>query len=220
MRPILVLFYGLHNATIDQRLRYAKPLFLVSNTPAGPWRGNCNAGSFAAVGIRVFSYIEGGYEGTLVRDGGVPVDLAANMAFIDDIAQEPGVHGIFLNQVSSAPEMFAIEYLEWISDRCRQYGLQLICNVGVSEWASSLMSFCDYVVSNLMWAGESPSQSQLNWTSQTMLVSQQVADHIVAAQLTNQAHAGGYAAHHAGPVSTSSLPAWFDVYVAAVPVLP
>lgn len=39
MNPINLVFYGTHDSAIDRQIVAAKPIFLIDNTPAGPWGG-------------------------------------------------------------------------------------------------------------------------------------------------------------------------------------
>jgi hypothetical protein len=216
MRPMNVVFYGTHDAPTDQRIIAAKPLFLYDNTPNGPWHGNCDAAKFAAAGIRVFSYIDGGYEGTQARQ--IPNDLASNLAFIDAIATEAGVYGIFLDEVTDFPDAASLSYVQQIYQRCHARGLALVVNTGVDSWDSALMQYCDFMQSSERWAGASPTSSQAAFAARTFLLSELVTDATTAASLTNLAHGAGFGAHFAGEYN--GLQGWFETYVAAVPTLP
>ena len=58
--PINMIYYGWLNSTISQNIVNTHPLYLVANSPAGPWHGNANISQFTAAGIKYFEYIDGG----------------------------------------------------------------------------------------------------------------------------------------------------------------
>jgi len=209
MRPIALVFYGWHNNTQDNRILAAKPLFLFDNTPKGPWHGNCSPSKFEPAGIHVYSYLTSGYEG---GRRSIPSDLMSNLAFIDAIATE-GVTGIFLDEVSNNPGASSLSYLREIFQRCRERGLKLIFNTGVSGFSSDLF-MADYVMARENWDGTLRGSEASN-PGRVLTLSQQVTDAVTAAELTNKAQELGLAGHYAGPYT--SLPSWFEAYVAAVP---
>jgi len=211
--PFNLVFYGTHTSSIDQRIVNANPMFLIDNTPKGPWHGNCNTSYFASYGIKVFSYIDGGYEGTQGR--AIPNDLQSNLNYIDAIATEAGVYGIFLDEVSSYPSSAGISYLSQIYNRAKQRGLAVMFNTGVNSWSDTLMQYCDYMNSSEVYSGASMTATQQKWASRTVLLTQGVSSANTAAGLTNTAISLGFLAHYAS-VSYMSLPDYLEPYVSLV----
>ena len=117
---INMIYYGTHDSTTDQRIINAAPEFLVSNSPAGPWKTNDDISQF--VGINYFEYIDGGYEGTASRS--IPNDLQSNLKYIKASALE-GANGIFLDEVSSYPGTAALSYLQQITPLLTTWDLKL-----------------------------------------------------------------------------------------------
>ncbi len=211
--PFNLVFYGSHMSAIDQRIVNANPMFLIDNTPAGPWHGNCNAAYFAAYGIKVFSYIDGGYEASQGR--AIPNDLQSNLNYIDAIAAESGVYGIFVDEVSSYPSSAGLSYLSQIYSRAKQRGLAVMFNTGVDSWSDAVMQYCDYMNSSEMYSGAAKTATQQKWASRTVLLTQGVGDASTAASLTKAAISQGYLAHYAC-ASYGSLPSYLETYVSLV----
>jgi hypothetical protein len=213
MIPINLVFYGTHNAAIDQQIVAAKPMFLIDNTPAGPWGGNCNASYFAGYSIKVFSYIDGGDEGTQQRS--VPNDLTSNLNYIDAISKESGVYGVFLDEVSAEPSSASLNYLSQIYAKAKQDGLAVMFNTGVDSWSDSLMQYCDYINSSEEYHGGTMTASQQKWASRTVLLAQNINDAATAANLTNTAVAKGFLAEYSCS-SYENLPSYLTTYVSLI----
>ena len=213
MIPINLVFYGTHNAAIDQQIVAAKPMFLIDNTPAGPWGGNCNASYFAGYGIKVFSYIDGGYEGSQSRS--IPNDLTSNLNYIDAISKESGVYGVFVDEVSAEPSSASLNYLSQIYTRAKQDGLAVMFNTGVDTWSDSLMQYCDYINSSEEYSGGAMTASQQKWASKTVLLAQNISDAATAANLTNTAVAKGFLAEYSCS-SYENLPSYLTTYISLI----
>jgi len=213
MNPINLVFYGTHNSAIDQQIAAAKPMFLIDNTPDGPWGGNCNASFFAGYGIKVFSYIDGGYEGTQSRS--IPNDLTSNLNYIDAISKESGVYGVFVDEVSDEPSSAGLNYLSQIFTRAKQDGLAVMFNTGVDSWSDSLMQYCDYINSSEEYSGGMMTASQQKWASRTVLLAQNISDAATAANLTNTAIVKGFLAEYSCS-SYENLPSYLTTYVSLI----
>ena len=213
LKPINLVFYGTHDTAIDQQIVAAKPMFLIDNTPGGPWGGNCNASYFAGYGIKVFSYIDGGYEGTQARS--IPNDLTSNLNYIDAISKESGVYGVFVDEVSAEPSSPSLNYLSQIYARAKQDGLAVMFNTGEDSWSDSLMQYCDYINSSEEYSGGAMTASQQKWASRTVLLAQNISDAVTAANLTNTAIAKGFLAEYS--CSTyENLPSFLASYVSLI----
>jgi hypothetical protein len=215
--PINMVFYGLHDDTIDQRIINAHPEFLVDNSPAGPWKGNANIGKFKAAGIKYFEYLDGGYEGSLPRS--IPNTLASNLNYITAAAQS-GAYGIFLDEVSDGKGVTPnYTYLQQIASKARGFGLKVVFNTGMSNWADQLMNYCDYMNSSEHWNNESLTTSQSKWANRTWLLTQGVTIADTAANLTKSAWSKSIRAHYASE-SYTALPSWLESYVSQVKIAP
>ena len=213
MNPINLVFYGTHDSAIDRQIVAAKPIFLIDNTPAGPWGGNCDASYFAGYGIKVFCYIDGGYEGTQPRS--IPNDLTSNLNYIDAISKESGVYGVFLDEVSAEPSSASLNYLSQIYTRAKQDGLAVMFNTGVDTWSDSLMQYCDYINSSEEYSGGMMTASQQKWASRTVLLAQNISDAATAANLTNTAVAKGFLAEYSC-LSYENLPSYLTTYASLI----
>ena len=207
---IPLIYYGLFDGNEAQQIIAAHPKYLVSNSPAGPWKGDADIKKFTDAGIKYFEYLDGGYEGTLAGD--IPNDLQSNLKNIQAVAAAGG-YGFFLDQVSSNPDIDGLAYLNSLQNEAHRLKLRVVFNVGVSEWADTLMSLCDFVNSSEEWQGEALSESQVLYRSRTWLLTQGVNDANTAANLTETALSKGIDAHYACDRYTV-LPAWLADYVA------
>ncbi|MGI2336713.1 MAG: hypothetical protein ACRKGH_08780 [Dehalogenimonas sp.] len=210
---INMIYYGWHSPATEAAIINANPTFLVSNSPAGPWRGNANISKFTAAGIKYFEYIDGGYEGT--RRGGIPVDLQSNLNYIT-AAAAAGAYGIFLDQVSegiwTTPNW---SYLQQISAKARSLGLKIVFNTGQNSWSDQLMTYCDYINSSEQWSNASLTASQQKWASRTWLLREGVYDATTAANLTQGAWSKGVLAAYVTP-AYASLAYWLPSYVSLI----
>ena len=213
LNPINLVFYGTHDTAIDQQIVAAKPMFLIDNATDGPWGGNCNASYFAGYGIKVFSYIDGGYEGTQARS--IPNDLTSNLNYINAISKESGVYGVFVDEVSAEPSSASLNYLSQIYARAKQDGLAVMFNTGEDSWSDYLMQYCDYINSSEEYSGGAMTASQQKWASRTVLLAQNISDAATAANLTNTAIAKGFLAEYS--CSTyENLPSYLTTYVSLI----
>lgn len=212
MLPINVVYYGVHNTTVDNQIIAAMPEILISNTPAGPWKGNCNSAKFQAAGIKVFSYIDGGYENTVAR--AIPNDLTSNLAFIDAIANE-GTYGVFLDEVSSSPGQAGYDYLLAIWNKAQSRGVKLVFNAGVTSWDAKLMSYCDYMQSSEQYAGGNVTATMLAYPNRVMMLTESAPSLTAAVSYTQTAWSKGIKFHYA-TTSYMVLASWFGSYVASL----
>lgn len=212
MLPINIVYYGVHNTTVDNQIIVAEPEILISNTPAGPWTGNCDSAKFQAAGVKVFSYIDGGYENTVAR--AIPNDVASNLAFIEAIANE-GTHGVFLDEVSSSPSQAGYSYLAALWNKAQTHGVKLICNTGVNSWDTKLMSYCDYIQCSEQYAGGDVTTTMLAYPGRVMMLTEKAPSLTAAVSYTQTAWSKGVKLHYA-TTSYMVLPSWFDSYVAAL----
>ncbi len=210
--PINMIYYGMHDATINNNIINAHPEYLVDNSPAGPWRGNASIGTFTSAGIKYFEYIDGGYEGAVAQ--AIPNDLPSNLNYIN-AAAAAGAYGVFLDEVSSYPSTASLYYLKQIADRAHSLGLKVVFNVGVDSWSDSLMAYCDFISSSEIWNNASLTASQSKWASRTWLLSQNVTSATTAAYLTNAAINKEIGAHYAC-TAYGALPTWLGTYVAQI----
>jgi hypothetical protein len=97
MNPICMAAYFWMDSNSVASILRAQPKYIIANSPAGPWKSNADIRTFKNAGIKYFEYLDGGYESTIY--GGIPNDLASNLAFIQ-AAAGAGAFGIFLDQVS------------------------------------------------------------------------------------------------------------------------
>jgi flagellar hook assembly protein FlgD len=207
--PVNMIFYGTHDSVSDQRIINAAPQFLVSNSPAGPWKTADDISQF--VGIHYFEYIDGGYEGTAVRS--IPNDLQSNLNYIS-AAQQAGAYGIFLDEVSDGIWHKAnYSYLRQITDYAHTLGLKVVFNTGVSDWSAQLMNYCDYMNSSETWNLTSTLTTiQSTYANRIWLETEGVTDADTAAQLTEYAWSKGVLAQYSC-YKYLSLPDWLVSYI-------
>lgn len=214
IKPISMIYYGWHDAAVDNNIINARPKYLVDNSPAGPWRGNANISKFTSAGIKYFEYIDGGYEGAVAQ--AIPNDLQSNLNYID-AAAAAGAYGIFLDEVSSSPSTASLNYLQQLADRAHSLGLRVAFNVGVDSWSDSLMAYCDFINGSESWNNLPLTVSQSKWASRIWLLTLNVADAVTAANLTNAALSKGIDAHYAC-TNYVSLPTWLQDYINQITV--
>ncbi|MDP3879415.1 MAG: hypothetical protein Q8Q07_03805 [Dehalococcoidales bacterium] len=210
--PVNMIYYGWHDATVDNNIISAQPEYLVSNSPAGPWRGNASISKFTSAGIKYFEYIDGGYEGAVAQ--AIPNDLQSNLNYIN-AAAAAGAYGVFLDEVSSYPSAASLYYLKQIADRAHSLGLKVVFNIGVDSWSDSLMDYADFINSSEIWNNAPLTASQSKWASRTWLLTQNVTSATTAAYLTNAAISKGIDAHYAS-TTYGALPTWLGTYVAQI----
>jgi uncharacterized lipoprotein YehR (DUF1307 family) len=213
--PINVIYYGWQTSATEQAIINAHPEFYVGNSPAGPWRGNCNIGKFTAAGIKYFEYIDVAYVGYGTYARPIPTDLWSNLNYITAAAQA-GAYGIFVDEVCdgvySTPDYY---YLQQIADKAHSLGLKVVFNTGSFAWADKLMDYCDYINSTENWQNAALSSSQSKWASRTWLLTYGVYDATTAANLTNAALSKGIRAHFA-TTAFASFPSYFSTYLSQI----
>ncbi len=218
-RPkVCLIDYNYHddrNSNYDMAtIKSLRPDILIDNTPGGYW-GQQNGGvgclpaQYTPLGIQVFSYITGGYEGTKYNDNRDILNL--NLARIDAIASD-GATGVFLDEVSSFPDADHKAYLNAIYNRCQSKGLKLIFNPGVNNFDSWLMSYCDYLMSDEHYNGSrTPSFSEQAFASRILVVAQDITSASSATTITQGAHTNGFGFSYVCQAYTS-LPTWINDY--------
>jgi len=214
-RPkICLIDYNYHNDGAPNAdmtaIKNALPDILIDNTPGGYWNGACNASEYTPLGIKVFSYITSGYEGTKYHTS--EDDLTANLARVDAIAND-GATGVFLDEVDYNPDSAAKAYITAIYTECQAKGLLLIVNPGVNNFASWLMGHCDYILTDENYNGtRSLSPSEALYADRVLVVAQNVTSDANAAAITSGASAHGFGYSYACNNYLSLAP-WLDNYL-------
>jgi hypothetical protein len=211
--PINLIFYGMHNATIDQEIINAHPEFLVDNSPAGPWKGNASISKFEGAGIKYFEYMTSGYEGTKPGEA-IPNDLQDNENFALAVSKAGG-YGVFLDEVSNQPTSTQFTYLSNFATYVHSLGLKLVFNPGEDDFSATLMNYCDYISGSETYNGGSLSPVEQKYSSRVWLLTQGVTNANTAASLTKSAWNKGVAAHYACNKYTA-LPSWFTSYISQI----
>ena len=218
-RPkICMLDYNLHNDNFPNAdmttIKNVKPDILIDNTPGGYW-GEFNGGigclpvQYTPLGIQVFSYIAGGYEGTF--HGNNIDNLSANLARVDAIANDHAT-GVFLDEVSSFPTPAGKVYITAIWDRCIMKGLKLIVNPGVSSFDPWLMDHCHFLLSDEHYNGRALTASEAPYNDRILVVAQDVTNAAAAAAISINARAQGFGYSYACQLYIN-LPAWLSNYL-------
>lgn len=217
-RPkICLIDYCYHNDNFPNAdmtaIKAALPDILIDNTPGGYWGGGCLPSEYTPLGIQVFSYITGGYEGT--EYGTSEDDLTANIARVNAIAAD-GATGVFLDEVSSFPNTASIAYITSIYNECQAKGLKLILNAGVSTFDSWLMSHCDYLMSDEQYDGtRSPTTSESLYADRLLVVAYDITNASIAATISQGAQSNGFGYSYAC-VAYTSLPSWLGNYMTLI----
>lgn len=189
------------------------PDILVDNTPGGYWAGGCLPPKYTPLGIQVFSYITGGYEGT--KYDSLVDNLTANLARVDAIAADSAT-GVFLDEVSSYPDTNGKIYITSIYNECRAKGLKLIFNPGVSTFDSWLMGYCDYLTSDEHYNGtRSPTVSESPYAGRLLVVAYNITSAANAAAISLGAQSHGFGYSYAC-TEYISLPSWLGNYMALI----
>ena len=209
---ISIIYYGSNKGGAELSIINAHPEFLVSNSPAGPWKGDADINAYMPAGIKYFEYLDGGYEGTV--SSAIPNDLQSNLNYITAVANA-GAYGIFLDEVTNYPDAASLYYLEQIHNKAHSLGLKVVFNVGVSSWSSPLMSYCDYINSSETWQNNTPTASQIAYGNRVWLETQGVTNADTAAILTQGAWNCGMLAEYACSEYTS-LPCWLQDYISQI----
>jgi hypothetical protein len=209
-----ICYYNWLDEAAIKKITDAKPSYIISNSPAGPWKGNAVIKTFTGAGIKYFEYLDGGYEGT--KPGDIPNDLQSNLRFMKAV-KKAGGDGVFLDQVASSPQYKSKKYLIAIANKATELELSLVFNVGVAKWDDWLVDYSDYISSSENWRGEALSDSQAKWKERTWLLSKNTATLEEAVRLSKAAGAMGIDAQYACPDGVYQVLApWFGDYMAAV----
>lgn len=195
-----------------------KPDILIDNTAHGYWGQNngftgCIPSYYTPYGIEVYSYIAGGYEGTLYNSN---IDnLTVNLTRIEGIASD-GATGVFLDEVSNFPNDTKKAYLQAIYDKCESLGLKLIFNPGTSSFDSWLMSRCNYLMSDEQYNGtREPSSSEMAYADRMLVIRHSINSADDAATITWGAFANGFGFSYVCTEYTN-LPTWLNDYNALI----
>ena len=217
-RPkICMIDYNLHDDSSPNAdmtaIKSALPDILIDNTPGGYWHGGCLPPKYTPHGIKVFSYITGGYEGT--KYGTTEDNLAANLARVNAIAADSAT-GVFLDEVSSSPDSAGKAYLTAIYNECIAKGLKLIVNPGVSTFDAWLMGHSDYLMSDEHYNGSRIlTSSESSYASRILVVDQGITSAASAVTVTQGAWANGFGYSYACD-SFTSLPSWLSTYMSLI----
>lgn len=143
--------------------------------------------------------------------GAVP--LSYNLAFVDALYAE-GTKGVFLDE---APGNDDSGYIAQIYARCKQYGMKLMVNPGMSYISPSLMAATDYAMTDEHYAGRAPSAAEAPYASRLAVIGFPYNDPNVAAGYTKAAWQNGFGfSYHALPNEYGTVPYWFEQYISAL----
>ncbi len=220
--------YNLHNDSFSNfdktTILSFRPEILIDNTEHSYWgqrnrhRG-CIPSYYTASGIKVFSYIVGGYEGNTFHTD--EDNLMANLARIDSIATD-GAAGVFLDMVSHHPVGVRMNYIDSIYNRCVSHGLQLILNTGTSSFDTFLMRRCHYIMTDEGYYNRAASTDERNYLNRILVVADTVLSDTAAASVSLNARANGFGYSYACDTYTY-LPIWlgsYDTLITTPPIAP
>lgn len=194
-------------------IKAIRPEILIDNTPGGYWQSPTVASEYTPLGIQVYSYITGGYEGTKYKTA--EDNLTDNVARVGAIAADKAT-GVFLDEVSSVLNENSKTYISSIYNECRAKGLKLILNTGWSDFDPWLMDHCDFLMSDEQYGGARiPTDSELPFASRLLVVAYNVNNATDAAKITQDAHIRGFGYSYACKAYTV-LPSWLGEYVTAL----
>jgi hypothetical protein len=216
-KKLAIVDYHYHNDLLPNSdmssILSAKPDILIDNTPGGLWHGGTLPSKYSSSKIRVFSYITSGYEGT--KYGSSEDNLTANISRIDAIAND-GAAGVFVDEVSSFPDVAGITYLRAICVEAHARGLLVIFNTGENNFDDWLYTAADYICSNEAYVGDVPNVSEKQYLSRTIVIDLDpgmVASTAIA--ITKKAFANGYGWAYVTN-DYNNLPVWLAAYVAGI----
>ncbi len=232
MLKLCLVFYGKHTPESDARIIQARPEYILANTTHGLWGGVYgyetwwllhDVSIFRQVGIKVMGYITGGYEmkgsgGGLRREW---YTLEINKKFIKNMAELDHVDGVFIDECSDYPDEASKQYLKELTDFAHSYGLMTWGNVGVDyfdPWYFTDGGF-ELMKSTEQWHGQSLNRLQKKWghrISVTGFKPYYTAEDAV--KFTVKAWKKGLAYCYICRGYTS-LPPWFEEYVARLNIL-
>lgn len=201
-------------------IKNIKPDILIDNTPHGFWGEannfvGCNPAAYTPLGIEVYSYIAGGWEGTHHLGGADTSDLATNLIRIQGIKTD-GATGVFLDEVSGFPNTNAKQYITAIYQKCQQLNLKLILNPGVQSFDPWLMEHCNYILTDEHYSGTRlPTSSELPYLNRVLVVAQNVTNVTDAAGITIGARNNGFGFSYAC-TEYINIPSWIVQYEAQI----
>ncbi len=199
------------NADMDSIIA-AHPDILIDNTPGGYWNGQCLPSVYAPHGIKVYSYITGGREGT--EYGTSEDDSAANIARIDAIALD-GAYGVFFDEVSTYPNSAGKGYLLAMINEAHAKGLKIILNPGTYTFDTFLINRSDFVMTDEHYTTRSMSASEAVNPAKVIVVNEGVTTAFAAAAVTDSARSKGYAYSYAC-ADYMIIPTWINAYMSLV----
>lgn len=215
MIPLAVVAYWDWTTSITNAVVAALPDIVITNTPGGYWKGNCNPAAFTSHGIKILSYITGGYEGDEYSGNPTEDALASNIARIDAIALD-GSTGVFLDEVSSTLNSARKTYLTAIRNECLAKGLLLAINPGDSSFDTWLFGIADYVMTDEQYAGSAASTTEKTNLAKCIVVG--YSSNMTAAladQYSNAAITAGFGhTYHCNDYN--DFPSWFATYVSGI----
>lgn len=222
-RPkVCLIDYNFHNDALPNAdktaIINARPDILIDNTPGGYWGGvnggvGCLPQYYTPLGIQVFSYIAGGYEGTIhpISVSG----LTQNIARVNAIDLDNAT-GVFLDEVTGYPDNNDKEYIIAIYNQCQANGLKLILNPGQYSFDPWLMNYCDYILTDELYDGtRTPSASESPFLDRVLVVNQGVTSANNATAITNGAHSNGFGYSYAC-FEYINLPSWLQSYMTLI----
>ncbi len=229
MVRLSLIYYGGPGPEVSARIINTLPEYLVCNTAQGLW-GNVNGrsagwsprdiGKFRDARIRTIGYITAGYEGT---GSGGDLDtqwysLDINSKFIERMAEEDGVDGVFIDECTAFPSMQAKHYLKKLTDLAHEHKLIAWGNVGENDfdtWFFTDGGF-DFMHSTEQWRGQRLTSVQKKYGRQISITGLDLDHNLeVAVELTLDAWKKGLAYCYITD-SYLSLPDWFENYVSEI----
>ena len=221
-RPkICIIDYNYHNDAIPNADKTAiinsKPDILIDNTPGGYYQAGCLPQYYTPLGIEVYSYIAGGYEGS--SHPATESGLNENLARVDAIFNDHAT-GVFLDEVTAFPNSIQKNYLMTIHNECQMKGLKLIFNPGQTNFDPWLMDYCDYLMSDELYDGtRAPTASESLFLDRLLVVATGVTNALLASAITTGAHANGFGFSYTC-LEYINLPAWLPTYINTISQLP
>lgn len=201
-------------------IKAIRPDILIDNTPHGFWGETngfvgCNPNEYTPLGIEVYSYISGGWEGTHHQGGADTSDLTVNLSRIQGIKND-GATGVFLDEVSGFPGQNAKQYISEIYNKCQQLNLKLILNPGVQSFDPWLVTQCDYVLTDEHYTGtRPPTASELPFLNRVLVVAQNITNAPAAVNITLGARNHGFGFSYAC-TEYITIPSWIAAYEAQI----
>lgn len=222
-RPRIAMFnYHFHNDNSPNSdmsaIKAALPELLIDNTPHGYWGEQngyvgCKPSEYIPLGIQVYSYIAGGYEGSKYKNNIDSLNL--NLARISGIKAD-GATGVFLDEVSDFPTTAQKNYISAIATKCKQEGLKLILNTGIQYFDSWLMTQCDYILTDEKYKGtRQPTISEQPFLDRVIVISENITSDTAAAKLSIGARANGFGYSY-GCVEYINIPTWLNSYLSMI----